>query len=495
VGAARGFRLYLTVQAVSLAAFFFTPLDTWIHTLWQVVSGVVAFTVVLTVVRRRPDRAAAAWYCLAFGVLMNASGILVDGFRHLEQGLQTSPSPADVFWLALYPSYATGLAILIRRRTPSPDWAALVDTAVITTGLALLSWVLLIGPGAVNTSAPLLTRMVVSAYPIADLVVASLLVRLLIGSVTRSPAVLLLAGGLACVLTLDLGWAAEIQFGYTLTSFRQHLLEALAMANYALVGAAALHPSAVDIASPVAARPPGLSRPLLVGLTAATLMAPALLAFESWRGVIKDGPAIALGSTVLFLLVLMRVLQLVGRVEGQATLLREMALIDELTGLPNRRAWGSELAIALEAARRHRSLLSLAMIDLDHFKRFNDTFGHPAGDQLLRSAAAAWRGRIRLVDRLARYGGEEFILLLPDADGPQSDMVIGRLRAVTPKSQTFSAGVAVWDGTESADALLDRADRALYAAKQAGRNRTVIAAAGQPVSGDGPGAGPAQAAG
>jgi diguanylate cyclase len=489
----RGFRLYVAVQAAALGAFFLTPINTWIHTLWQVVAGVVACAVVLIAVRRRPRPGAASWYFLAFGVLMNASGILVDGIRHLALGVLTSPSPADVFWLALYPSYATALAILIRRRTPGADWAAVVETAIITTGCALLSWVLLIRPGAVNPNVPLLTRLVVTAYPVADLVIASLLVRLLIGSSSRSPSVLLLAGGLTCVLALDLGWAAEIQFSVNITPFRQHLLEALAMANYALVGAAALHPSALQIASPVAARPPGLSRPMLVGLTAATLMAPALLAFESWwGGTVKDGAAIAVGSTVLFLLVLIRMLQLVRRVEGQAAQLRELALVDELTGLPNRRAWSTELAIALEAARRHHSVLSLAMIDLDHFKRFNDTHGHPAGDQLLRSAAGAWRGRIRLVDRLARYGGEEFILLLPDADGPQSDMVIGRLRAVTPMSQTFSAGVAVWDGSESADALLARADRALYSAKQAGRNRTVIAQVNEPAHGAGPPASAAQ---
>jgi diguanylate cyclase (GGDEF)-like protein len=349
-----------------------------------------------------------------------------------------------------------------------------VDTAIITTGCGLLSWVFMIRPGAMNTNLPLAGQVVVTAYPVADLMVASLLVRLLIGSGSRSPSILLLAGGLLCVLCLDIGWAAQIQLGLSYSSFQQHLLEGAALTNYALTAAAALHVSAPEIARPAPPRPPGLGRPLLAGLTAATLIAPGLLALQSWRGRITDGPAIAVGSTLLFLLVVIRMAQLVHRIEGQAALLRELALVDELTGLPNRRAWSSELPLALERARRKQAPLSLAMIDLDHFKRFNDTHGHPAGDDLLRTAAAAWRGRMRLIDLLARYGGEEFIITLPDADVAQAEAIVGRLRGATPLGQTFSAGIAVWDGSESIEALLERADRALYAAKQAGRNRTLI---------------------
>jgi diguanylate cyclase (GGDEF)-like protein len=118
--------------------------------------------------------------------------------------------------------------------------------------------------------------------------------------------------------------------------------------------------------------------------------------------------------------------------------------------------------------------MSVAMIDLDHFKRFNDTYGHPAGDKLLRAAALNWRGHLRSIDQLARYGGEEFIVLLPVADGEQAVGVLERLRIVTPSGQTFSAGVAVWNGAETAAELIARADRALYQAKTSGRNRTVI---------------------
>jgi diguanylate cyclase (GGDEF)-like protein len=114
------------------------------------------------------------------------------------------------------------------------------------------------------------------------------------------------------------------------------------------------------------------------------------------------------------------------------------------------------------------------MLDMDHFKRFNDDHGHPAGDKLLTDATNAWQKRLRAVDYLARYGGEEFLVFLPDVGGARAGQVVDRLRGDTPLRQTFSAGVATWDGRETSDELVARADTAMYAAKQAGRNRTIL---------------------
>jgi diguanylate cyclase (GGDEF)-like protein len=115
------------------------------------------------------------------------------------------------------------------------------------------------------------------------------------------------------------------------------------------------------------------------------------------------------------------------------------------------------------------------MLDVDHFKQFNDSYGHPAGDRLLKEAAAVWQTHVRTVDHLARYGGEEFIVLLPDAGADQAQQILDRMRVATPLGQTFSAGIATWRPEESADELLARADAALYAAKHAGRNRIAVA--------------------
>jgi diguanylate cyclase (GGDEF)-like protein len=117
----------------------------------------------------------------------------------------------------------------------------------------------------------------------------------------------------------------------------------------------------------------------------------------------------------------------------------------------------------------------VAVLDLDRFKQFNDSYGHPAGDRLLKEASAAWHGALRAVDTIARFGGEEFTVLLPGADATAALAVLERALAATPLGQTFSAGVAAWDGIETSDQLIERADAALYEAKDGGRNRIVPA--------------------
>ncbi len=163
---------------------------------------------------------------------------------------------------------------------------------------------------------------------------------------------------------------------------------------------------------------------------------------------------------------------------GRADLLGQleyMARTDSLTGLPNRRYWEQELPRELARARRDENPLCVAMLDLDHFKAFNDRRGHQAGDQLLTEAAAAWRLALRPYDILARFGGEEFSVILPGCATPDAVRLIERLRFVTPSGESCSAGIAEWDGDEHADALVGRADAALYRAKRAGRDQSVTA--------------------
>ncbi len=159
-------------------------------------------------------------------------------------------------------------------------------------------------------------------------------------------------------------------------------------------------------------------------------------------------------------------------------LLRELeatARTDELTALPNRRAWQEQLPRELRRSTRREEPLSVAMLDLDHFKRYNDTRGHQTGDELLMQVAARWSLELRPTDILARYGGEEFALALPACPLDEALEVVERLRAAMPDGQSCSAGVACWDGSETVTALLDRADRALYRAKGTGRNRSAVA--------------------
>ncbi len=154
--------------------------------------------------------------------------------------------------------------------------------------------------------------------------------------------------------------------------------------------------------------------------------------------------------------------------------LERLARTDELTGLPNRRDWEERLPSELARSARAEQSLCVAMLDLDRFKDYNDKRGHQAGDRLLTDAAAAWLAVLRPYDVLARYGGEEFSLMLPDVESDDAVALIERLRAATPDGEACSAGVAEWDGQESAEDLVGRADAALYAAKRAGRDRVEL---------------------
>ncbi len=144
---------------------------------------------------------------------------------------------------------------------------------------------------------------------------------------------------------------------------------------------------------------------------------------------------------------------------------------DALTGLANRRFWDEALEQALLRAGRQHKPVCVGLVDLDHFKAYNDTYGHQQGDQLLKEAAASWRAQLRETDVLARWGGEEFAVLLPDCGLSTATRVLERLRTAMPRGQHCSIGLATWDGQQESGALMAAADAALYAAKQAGRNR------------------------
>jgi diguanylate cyclase (GGDEF)-like protein len=158
----------------------------------------------------------------------------------------------------------------------------------------------------------------------------------------------------------------------------------------------------------------------------------------------------------------------------QTNRLQVVAGTDSLTGAANRRAWDEELASALARAARDGAPLSMALIDVDHFKTYNDRHGHQAGDRLLKEAAAAWRGILRVTDVLARIGGDEFAVLLPGCALEMAATIADRLRAAVPAAAGCSIGVAVWDTRETALGFVARADRALYDAKERGRDRVVI---------------------
>lgn len=163
--------------------------------------------------------------------------------------------------------------------------------------------------------------------------------------------------------------------------------------------------------------------------------------------------------------------------------LRERARTDELTGLPNFRAFRESLAGEIERARRYRHRFGILVFDIDHFKRYNDEFGHLGGNEALKAVAETIRRTLRTVDLAARYGGEEFVAVLPEVEPQGLEVLAERIRlriAAMPPLQgdrriTISIGGAIYpqDGT-SDEELFETADNRLYEAKGAGRNRAIV---------------------
>jgi diguanylate cyclase (GGDEF)-like protein len=148
---------------------------------------------------------------------------------------------------------------------------------------------------------------------------------------------------------------------------------------------------------------------------------------------------------------------------------------DPLTGLLNRRGWDDHLTREIARVGRTGRPLSVALLDLDRFKVFNDAHGHLVGDQLLKAAAGAWSGALRTADVLARWGGEEFVVLMPETSPEDAEVVLTRMADRTPMDQTFSAGIVTVTTAEDPDTLMRAVDQAVYRAKAHGRDRVEIA--------------------
>lgn len=247
-------------------------------------------------------------------------------------------------------------------------------------------------------------------------------------------------------------------------------------ASLVLLGTAAL----VDLAR--LRRPDGA---LLFAATAALLLA-ALFDAAASRGVLLPGASLPplLGPAFLLFTALLLV-----AVADQGRRLFERATTDALTGLPNRATFLEKALRELARAERSGSSLALVLLDIDHFKRFNDRYGHQAGDRVLALAGRAVAGAIRGIDLAGRYGGEELVLVLVDVDADEAFAAVERVRAAVarvrvpsvPEAVTVSAGLALHHGAfERADlsGLVRRADEALYASKAAGRDRTTMESRG-----------------
>lgn len=437
--------------------------------LYCLVSASAAAAIFVGWWRNLDRRTRLPWLVLGFSQAVYASADICFYVSHDILGDTAFPAFADPLYLAHYPLVVVGLILLIRHRTPGRDLASLLDAGTVAVAAGLLSWLYLIGPQT-RADSPMLVKLASVGYPVMDLAMFAVALRLLLGPGRRPVSFLFLAANLLAILTADTLYVLQQLDG---TYGTGNFLDAIWLGGNLCLGVAALHPTVAHVADR-ASDDRRLSPLRLILLAGATLIAPAILIVRD-----QDVPVIAAACAVLFLLVVAR---LAGLVADQ----RRLACTDVLTGLRTRRFFGSQLPFELTKARRAGTSLAVLIVDIDHFKSINDRYGHPAGDRVLVEVARRLRESVRRADFIARYGGEEFALVVPGV-GPQELAGIGeRLRTevaarpiqVLPGMSiyvTVSVGTAGYPrhGNSPAE-LITTADRALYAAKSLGRDRVVV---------------------
>ena len=442
-------------------------------------SAIVAATV--AIVRNRPERA-APWLFMAFGQALFVAGDLLWNYFELV-GEDPFPSVADVLYLTGYPFIAFGLFLMIRRRTAGGDRGGLIDAAILTTAVGILSWTFLMQPQVVGADIDPLSLGISLAYPITDVLLVGVAMGLLTTPGARTTSFRLLATSLLLLVVADTVYALQTFDG---TYVSGGSLDLVYMVSYLLFGASALHPSMRRLTDPHPVVVTWLGPVRLTSLAAAMVTGPMLVTL----GPDADGGlvVVATGTAILSLLVLMRLAGLVGLLERDVAARRVLearltyqAYHDPLTELANRRRFVEATTTAL-SARAAPGALAVLFLDLDDFKTVNDGLGHAAGDELLAAVADRIRSSVRETDVAARLGGDEFGVLLVDVPDVEyavdaASRLLTTLQApIEVAGQSITAGASIGIAmdtaqTEGVDDLLGQADIAMYRAKAEGKGR------------------------
>jgi len=287
------------------------------------VSASAAVALLVGIRRHRPDNV-IPWYLLAAGQFVYLAAGLT--FYTLQDLLHSEafPSLADVFYLSHYPFVVIGVLLLARSRTSSSDPGSLVDASIIAIGMGVLSLVFLIEPAVAASEQPVLVRVVSTLYPIMDMLVLAVAVRLVVGAGPRRPAFYLFTASLATLLVTDTVYIyLQLHGRYDADSLTGTLLDAGWLSFYLLLGTAALHPSMRTLAQRDHRSRSRLSPGRLAFLAGAALLAPAAIIVQDLRGMRGDMAVVAAACAVLFLLVIYRMSGLVREVETSAAKARE----------------------------------------------------------------------------------------------------------------------------------------------------------------------------
>jgi diguanylate cyclase (GGDEF)-like protein len=444
-----------------------------VQQVWYDAVGVVSVAIAWAGLRHHRPPHSTAWHLVLGGYLGWTVGDAVSSLEQTVWHLDSYPVPSDAVYLSSYLVLGAGLLTMARSRHRRENLGVLLDAGIIAAGTGVVAGVFVLAPIVEDSSLTLAGKLVSSAYPLVDVLMLALVLRLWTSHGTRSTSFWLLNASLLLTLVGDVGWNATIVMSGSGVS--EEWDDVLWLLAYVSIAAACWSPSMRHVSEPSPSRDrPRNAQARVLWLATGLLLPAVTLLLDGLGGGTVRWSVVGTGSIVLSLLVVARMANLVGLVQVQAVQLAALARSDGLTGAPNRRTWDHELSRACQRARDAGTSLCVAMIDLDLFKAYNDTHGHQAGDLLLRESVAAWSEQLADGEVLARYGGEEFAVLLPGLTLEQARDRLDTLRGVMPRSQTLSAGVARWDPLTDPSEAMNAADQALYDAKRSGRDRVCV---------------------
>ncbi|MBA3349896.1 MAG: EAL domain-containing protein [Actinobacteria bacterium] len=329
----RLWQAYLAFGLLCLLLYYFVPPFKQNGILFNVIGLSSAVTILIGIKLHKP-KSRRAWQAFALGQLFFVTGdAFYYGYDQIFHQDVPFPSLGDLFYLAVYPALIFGLVMLVRRRNPFGDRTSLIDALILTTGLALMSWVFLMAPYAHDPDLSLLEKLASIAYPLMDVCLLAVAIRLAVDRGKRQPALTLLMLSIVSLLTADaiLG-ALTLEGGYA----EGGLLDMGWAAYYLLWGAAALHPTMKQLEDPVSNRVKAVSKARLSLLTGASLVPPAVQAVQVARGAALELPVMIGGSAVLFVLVVARMAGLIRDSERSAQ--RERALREAARALVGARS-------------------------------------------------------------------------------------------------------------------------------------------------------------
>ncbi len=462
---------------------------------YYVAAGLAVGAFILATHRNRGN-STRPWQLLTAGMALYVIGDVIWDLLDLTTGVAVIPAYGSApFYVSALLLSSLAFLQWSREAQAGNEREDTIDAAIVTVSFAIVSWIFVIGPRLDAPTVVMNSDLSAIVFATLDLFPLALLVRMALrrGHRRYRALGLFVVGGM--VITL-----ADSLYGWGELTGNVAAYESLAdvgwLAWYILWGAAALDPTSAGIATTTPARDIGeasSTRRRFAVLATIALVAPLAIVFGALENRPLDTALVAFGTIILFALVIYRMLLVVRQLETalvtqerlQAELTR-VAYHDALTGLYNRAYLNSHLDRLLHA--RGTSDLAVLFLDLDNFKDVNDRFGHAGGDRLLVELARRLEACAREADIVARLGGDEFLVVLDlnGRDAPATSAALARdiLRSLAAPVQlagaetTISASIGIaWTraGDTSADSILGAADRAMYAAKQAGKNRFSVA--------------------